>query len=76
MTEAETLLGKPLIETLPTDPDPGEIGKIRVGTDNGGVFTGKSFAVFIASRPELETSSHETRISWPKRVSGNACLGH
>jgi putative transposase len=55
MTEAETLLGKPLIETLPTDPDPGEIRKIRVGTDNDGVFTGKSFAVFIASRPELET---------------------
>jgi transposase InsO family protein len=38
---------------LPTDPDTGQIRRIKLVTDNGATFKGVAFARFIASRPEL-----------------------
>lgn len=52
ITEAEALLGGPLIEAL-TDPVTGEITPVKIVTDNGGAFKGTAFATFIAGRPEL-----------------------
>jgi putative transposase len=52
ITEAERLLGGPLFEAL-TDPDTGELRRLKIVTDNGGAFKGAAFARFIASRPEL-----------------------
>jgi putative transposase len=52
ITEAEQLAGCCLAEAL-TDPDSGEIRRIKLVTDNGGAFKGTAFAKFIASRPEL-----------------------
>jgi transposase InsO family protein len=52
ISEAERLLGCPLIEDL-TDPETGEITPIFVVSDNGPCFKGSTFARFIDSRPEL-----------------------
>lgn len=52
ITEAERLLGRPLIEDL-TDPDTGEIIQVIVVTDNGPCFKSRIFERFIDSRPEL-----------------------
>lgn len=52
LTEAERLVGGPLLEAL-TDPLTGEIRHLKIVTDNGGAFKGAAFAQFIASRPEL-----------------------
>ena len=54
IVEAESLLGHPLIENCPVDPDTGEIfPAITLVTDNGGPFRSIRFERFIASRPEL-----------------------
>lgn len=52
ITEAEELLGRPLIEDI-CDPLTGEIHPVVVVTDNGPAFRSAAFARFIASRPEL-----------------------
>ncbi|WP_206443037.1 integrase core domain-containing protein [Candidatus Protofrankia californiensis] len=52
LAETERLAGGPLVERL-TDPDTGEIHKIKLVTDNGAAFKGATFARFVASRPEL-----------------------
>jgi len=52
--EAESLLGHPLTDLCPVDPDTGEIfPAITLVTDNGGPFRSIRFERFIASRPEL-----------------------
>jgi putative transposase len=53
IAEAERLAGgMPLAEQL-TDPDTGQVRRIKLVTDNGGAFKGHAFAAYIASRPEL-----------------------
>jgi putative transposase len=52
IAEAETLAGCSLAEAL-TDPQTGEVGKIKLVTDNGSAFKGAAFARFIASRTEF-----------------------
>lgn len=52
ITEAERLLGKPLLDDL-TDPKTGEVTPIFLVTDNGPCFKAAAFARFIDARPEL-----------------------
>ena len=55
IVEAESMLGHPLAELCPVDPDTGEIlHAVTLVTDNGGPFRSHAFATFIASRPELK----------------------
>jgi len=53
ITEAERLVGAPLIRLLPLHPDTGQPAQIKIVTDNGEAVKGAAFAKFIASRPEL-----------------------
>ena len=54
IAEAETVLGKPLIQDLELDPDTGEPIKIKLVTDNGAAFKSGRFAAFIAATGVLE----------------------
>jgi putative transposase len=51
--EAEHLLGRPLIDDLPIDPETGERIPIFLVTVNGPCFKAAAFERFIASRPAL-----------------------
>jgi putative transposase len=54
IAEAEPLAGGvPLIEQLRIDPATGKPKRIKLVTDNGGVFKGHAFAAFIASHTEF-----------------------
>ena len=51
--EAERILGRPLLDDLPVDPDTDEPIPIFLVSDNGPCFKAAAFARFIDARPEL-----------------------
>ena len=53
IAEAETLLGRPLLEDC-VDPETGELQHLAIVTDNGAAYKSPGFARFIASRTELD----------------------
>jgi len=54
LTEHQRLLGRPLAEDCPVDPETGELlPVVTVVTDNGGPFRSARFAAFIAGHPGL-----------------------
>ncbi|WP_313788390.1 integrase core domain-containing protein [Subtercola endophyticus] len=54
LTEAEQLLGHPLIDDAVADPETGEIRPVlTIVTDNGGPFRSFRFEAFITAHPEL-----------------------
>jgi len=54
LTEAETLLGHPLIDDCEIDEATGELlPVVTIVTDNGGPFRSFTFEAFIAAHPEL-----------------------
>ena len=52
LAEVETLLGVTWIEDL-TDPVTGEIGTLRIVTDNGPCFKAAAFAAWVASKRHI-----------------------
>lgn len=63
LTEAESLLGRPLLESM-ADPATGELARpITIVTDNGGPFRSARFEAFIAANPEL--THVRTRVRTP-----------
>lgn len=55
LAETERLLGAPLIDFAPVDPDTGEVTPVvTLVTDNGGPFRSFTFEAFIATHPELK----------------------
>lgn len=52
LDHVEELLGVTWVEDL-TDPDTGEIGKLRIVTDNGACFKSARFAAWVASKRHI-----------------------
>lgn len=67
LLEVEVLLGVTWIEDL-TDPDTGEIGKLRIVTDNGGAFKGKRFAAWVASKRHIIHIRTRKKAPWTNGV--------
>lgn len=66
LAECEILLGHPLIDDAPVDPETGEIVPIlTIVTDNGGPFRSFTFEAFIATHPE--TRHVRTRVKTPEQ---------
>jgi transposase InsO family protein len=70
IAEAERLAGRPLREALPTDPDTGQIRRIKLVTDNGAAFKGAAFARFIASPAGAAAHPHPAQVARPERRPG------
>jgi putative transposase len=66
LTECEALLGHPLLDDAPVDPETGEILPIlTIVTDNGGPFRSFTFEAFIATHPEIRHV--RTRVRTPEQ---------
>ena len=63
LNEVETLLGVTWIEDL-TDPDTGEIGTLRIVTDNGSCFKSGAFAVWVASKRHIVHIRTRNKAPW------------
>ena len=58
LAEAEALVGHPLIDDAPVDPETGEVTPVlTIVTDNGGPFRSFTFEAFIALHPRSVTSA-------------------
>ena len=67
LAEVEALLGITWIEDL-TDPGTGEIGKIRLVTDNGPCFKSAKFAAWAASKRHIAHIRTRNRAPWTNGV--------
>ena len=67
LAEVEVLLGVDWVEDL-TDPATGEIGTLRVVTDNGSAFKGKGFAAWVASKRHIVHVRTRKRAPWTNGV--------
>lgn len=63
LAEVEVLLGITWIEDL-TDPDTGEIGKLRIVTDNGPCFKSGGFAAWVASKRHIVHIRTRKKAPW------------
>jgi putative transposase len=67
LAEVEVLLGVSWVEDL-TDPDTGEIGTLRLVTDNGSCFTSRDFARWVASKKHLVHIRTRKKAPWTNGV--------
>ena len=67
LAEVEVLLGVTWVEDL-TDPETGEIGRLRIVTDNGGAFKGKRFAAWAASKRHIVHIRTRNKAPWTNGV--------
>jgi len=67
LAEVETLLGIDWVEDL-TDPDTGEIAKLRIVTDNGPCFKSAGFAGWVASKRHIIHVRTRNRAPWTNGV--------
>jgi len=67
LTEVELLLGVTWVEDL-TDPETGEIGRLRIVTDNGGAFKRKRFAAWVASKRHIVHIRTHNKAPWTNGV--------
>lgn len=67
LAEVETLLGISWIEDL-TDPDTGEIAKLRIVTDNGSCFKSAGFAGWVASKRHIGHVRTRKKAPWTNGV--------
>jgi putative transposase len=67
LAEVKLLLGVTWIEDL-TDPATGEIGTLRIVTDNGGAFRGKQFAAWVASKRHIIHIRTRKKAPWTNGV--------
>ena len=63
LDEVETLLGITWVEDL-TDPDTGEIGTLRIVTDNGSCFKSGAFAAWVASKHHIVHIRTRNKAPW------------
>lgn len=63
LAEVQVLLGVTWIEDL-TDPDTGEIGKLRIVTDNGACFKSGGFAAWVASKRHIVHIRTRKKAPW------------
>ena len=63
LAEVEVLLGVSWVEDL-TDPDTGEIGKLRIVTDNGPCFKSGGFAAWVASKRHIVHIRTRKKAPW------------
>ena len=63
LTEVEVLLGVTWIEDL-TDPDTGQIGTLRIVTDNGSCFKSGAFAAWVASKRHIVHIRTRNKAPW------------
>lgn len=63
LAEVEVLLGVDWICDL-TDPDTGEIAKLRIVTDNGGCFKSRGFAAWVASKRHIVHIRTRKKAPW------------
>lgn len=63
LAQVEVLLGVTWVEDL-TDPDTGEIAKLRLVTDNGPCFKSARFAAWVASKQHLVHIRTRRRAPW------------
>ena len=69
LAEVEAMLGVTWIEDL-TDPDTGEIHKLRLVTDNGSCFKSAGFAIWIAAQRHLIHIRTRKKSPWTNGVIG------
>jgi putative transposase len=67
LAEVETLLGIDWVEDL-TDPDTGEIAKLRIVTDNGSCFKSAGFAGWVASKRHIIHVRTRNKAPWTNGV--------
>jgi transposase InsO family protein len=67
LAEVEVLLGVTWIEDL-TDPDTGEIAKLRIVTDNGSCFKSAGFAAWVASKRHIVHVRTRKKAPWTNGV--------
>ncbi len=67
LAEVETLLGIDWVEDL-TDPDTGEIAKLRIVTDNGSCFKSGGFAAWVASKRHITHVRTRKKAPWTNGV--------
>ena len=67
LAETEALLGVSWIEDL-TDPDTGEIGELRIVTDNGSCFKSAGFAAWVASKRHIVHIRTRNKAPWTNGV--------
>lgn len=67
LAEVEVLLGVTWVEDL-TDPQTGEIGRLRIVTDNGGAFKGRRFAAWVASKKHVIHIRTRNKAPWTNGV--------
>jgi transposase InsO family protein len=63
LTEVEVLLGVTWIEDL-TDPDTGQIGTLRIVTDNGSCFKSGAFAAWVAYKRHIVHIRTRNKAPW------------
>ena len=54
LAEADNVLGKPLVDDLPVDPNTGQLVQTKLDTENGPAFKSGRFASFVAATGVLE----------------------
>ena len=67
LDEVENLMGMSWIEDL-TDPDSGEIAKLRIVTDNGSCFKSGAFAAWVASKHHIVHIRTRINAPWTNGV--------
>ncbi|MGH2703832.1 MAG: transposase [Actinomycetota bacterium] len=67
LAEVEILLGIDWVQDL-TDPVTGEIGTLRVVTDNGSAFKGRRFAAWVASKRHIVHIRTRKKAPWTNGV--------
>lgn len=67
LAEVKTLLGIDWVEDL-TDPDTGEIAKLRIVTDNGSCFKSAGFAGWVASKRHIVHVRTRNKAPWTNGV--------
>jgi len=63
LAEVEVLLGISWVEDL-TDPDTGEVGTLRIVTDNGSCFKSAGFAAWVASKRHIVHIRTRNKAPW------------
>jgi transposase InsO family protein len=67
LAEVEALLGVTWVQDL-TDPDTGEIGKLKLVTDNGSCFKSRDFAAWVASKRHIVHIRTRKKSPWTNGV--------
>ena len=67
LAEVEELLGVSRVEDL-TDPDTGQIGTLRIVTDNGSCFKSGAFAAWVASKRHIVHIRTRKKAPWTNGV--------